>query len=79
MSVWYEVADQEDVELSEDGEFLCVLFDSGIVGKIYGEIPLKFIMHCVHNKPVELIASSCDHSEATETDRFCPKCMHHIG
>ena len=39
MSEWYEIKNQEDIELSEDGESIEVLF-----GNQYVDIPIEFII-----------------------------------
>jgi hypothetical protein len=48
MSVWYEITNQEDVEVSEDGKTIEVLFSTDNFGNNYVEIPIKFIEHCLH-------------------------------
>ena len=50
MSVWYEIQTQEDVDVSLDGKFLNVLFSTDDAGNNYVEIPIKFILHCLHGK-----------------------------
>ena len=47
MSIWYEIADQEDVELSEDGRTIDVLVSSDDFGNNYVMIPIEFIKHCI--------------------------------
>jgi len=53
MSTWLTIRDQEDVELSEDGETIDVLFQTDRFGNNYIEIPIKFIKHCLHNKSMQ--------------------------
>jgi hypothetical protein len=43
MSVWYEIEDQEDVELSEDGGTLEIKFNIDDNGSVYVEVPIKII------------------------------------
>lgn len=43
MSLWYEITDEEDVSLSEDGKHLQVNYDSDKNGNLWVEIPLEFI------------------------------------
>ena len=44
MSEWYEIKNQEDIELSEDGESIEVLFNSNKFGNQYVDIPIEFII-----------------------------------
>ena len=43
MSVWYTIFRQEDVEVSEDGKTIDVLFSTDGSGNNYVEIPIRFI------------------------------------
>lgn len=43
MSVWYEIKDREDCNISEDGKMLQVNFDGDHNGNLWVEIPIKFI------------------------------------
>ena len=43
MSYWRKIYDREDVELSEDGKFIEVLYDTDKFGNKYIEIPIEFI------------------------------------
>jgi len=43
MSIWYEIKDQEDVELSDDGTSIEVLYKSDLSGNHYVDIPIEFI------------------------------------
>ena len=43
MSLWYTIEDPEDVEISENGKTLDVLFHSDDSGNHYVEIPIEFI------------------------------------
>jgi len=43
MSIWYIIEDPEDIEISEDGETLDVLFTFDDSGNHYVEIPIEFI------------------------------------
>ena len=62
MSVWHEIKKQEDVEVSEDGKTIDVLFSSDNWGNNYIQIPIKFI---------ELRCTVCD---CTLTDPICYDC-----
>lgn len=44
MSEWYQIKEQEDVELSEDGECIEILFNTNDSGNQYVEVPIKFIL-----------------------------------
>ena len=50
MSVWYEIEDQEDVELSEDGKTLEINFNSDHNGNIYVEVPIDIIKKALKTK-----------------------------
>jgi len=43
MSTWYNVKEQEDVEVSNDGETLDILFATDEWGNKYVEIPIEFV------------------------------------
>lgn len=43
MSLWKKIKCQDDVELSEDGKTLEVLYDSDNQGNYYIEIPIEFV------------------------------------
>lgn len=43
MSLWREIKDQDDVELSKDGKTLDVLYDGDQHGNYYIEIPIEFV------------------------------------
>ena len=50
MSEWYEIKNQEDIEISKDGKVLEVLFNSNQFGNQYIEIPIKFITNILTHK-----------------------------
>lgn len=43
MSLWKQIKNQEDVELSEDGKTIEVLYEFDHNGNNYIEIPVEFI------------------------------------
>ena len=43
MSTWVEIKNQEDVELSDDGKTIEVLYSSDQHGNNYIDIPVEFI------------------------------------
>jgi hypothetical protein len=43
MSIWYEIKDKEDINLSDDGKSLQINFDSDHNGNIWVEVPLELI------------------------------------
>ena len=43
MSEWYEIKDQNDVELSEDGKRIEIMFNTNEFGNQYVEVPIEFI------------------------------------
>ena len=47
MSTWREIKKQEDVELSEDGKTLEVLYMSDYNGNNYIDIPIEFVMQAL--------------------------------
>ena len=51
MSEWYEIKNQEDVELSKDGKDLEILFNTTDWGNQYIIIPIGFIVNALSQKP----------------------------
>ena len=51
MSIWHGVNSQEDVELSEDGETIDVLFNHDYNGNNYVSIPIEFIKNVLPTSP----------------------------
>ena len=45
MSTWIKITNEEDVELSEDGETVDVLYSHDHNGNNYIEIPIEFIFN----------------------------------
>lgn len=43
MSTWIEIKNKEDVELSDDGKHIEVLYSSDKFGNNYIEIPVEFL------------------------------------
>jgi phosphoketolase len=43
MSAWIEIKNQEDVQLSEDGRTIEVLYEENEFGNCYIEIPIEII------------------------------------
>lgn len=43
MSIWYEIKDIEDVEISNDGKTLEVLYHTDNQGNWYVDIPIEFV------------------------------------
>lgn len=43
MSIWHEIKEQEDVELSEDGKTVEVCFGHDHNGNLYVDIPIEFV------------------------------------
>jgi hypothetical protein len=43
MSKWYKVEDAEDVEISEDGKTVEVMFNTDYAGNCYVEIPVEML------------------------------------
>ena len=43
MSVWYEIKDIEDIDISLDGEELHILFDSDDTGNNYVSVPVEMV------------------------------------
>jgi len=43
MSIWHEIKNPEDLEISEDGKTIEVLFNSDRFGNFYVDIPIIFI------------------------------------
>ncbi len=84
MSRWYEIKSQADVEMSEDGETIDVLFLTDRDGNNYVEIPIKFIKHCLHNNrlhgtltvaPDTKICANCNKSYSQPVGKdVCPHC-----
>lgn len=53
MSEWYEIKNQDDIEISEDGKMLEVLFNTNQFGNQYIEIPIKFIAKILAQPAIE--------------------------
>jgi len=49
MSEWFEIKNQEDVKISEDGKTVDVLFNTNEWGNQYVEIPIEFIMNILEH------------------------------
>ena len=43
MSEWYKIKDQADVELSEDGKSIEIMFNTNYSGSQYIEVTVEFI------------------------------------
>ena len=43
MSIWYSIKEQEDVELSDNGETIEILFNGDHNGNHYVDVPVEFI------------------------------------
>ena len=50
MSEWIEIKDPEDVELSEDGKHIEVLYNYNAFGNQYIEIPVEYIKNVMEEK-----------------------------
>ena len=53
MSEWYEIENQEDIEISQDGKMLQVLFYGDHWGNKYVEIPIQFIANVLRRPSPE--------------------------
>ena len=60
MSIWHEIKKQEDVELSEDGKTLEILYKHDHNGNKYIEIPVEFIKCALGNDEYEPYFGWCD-------------------
>ena len=47
MSEWIEIKSLEDIELSEDGKHIEVLYNTNMWGNQYIEIPVEFITNAL--------------------------------
>ena len=47
MSTWYEIENEDDVELSEDGTSIEILFHFDKTGAHYVDVPVEFIKTCM--------------------------------
>ena len=43
MSIWHEIKDQEDVQLSDDGKTIEVCYGSDNQGNLYVDIPIEYV------------------------------------
>jgi hypothetical protein len=43
MSEWFDIESKDDIEISEDGETLEILFNTNKFGNQYVEVPIEFI------------------------------------
>ena len=72
MSMWYKIKDQEDVEISEDGKTIDVLFGGDHNGNNYVEIPIEFITNVLTQPPVKADAKCTCDGEIGNNDIYCP-------
>lgn len=49
MSIWHEIKDQDDVQLSDDKQTLEVCFGHDHNGNLYADIPIEFIKHALYD------------------------------
>jgi hypothetical protein len=49
MSEWYEVKDADDMELSDDGKFVFIMFDTNGFGNRYVEVPVEMLIKLLTN------------------------------
>lgn len=49
MSIWYEIKEQDDVELSDDKKTLEVCYEHDHNGNLYIDIPIEFVKHALDN------------------------------
>jgi len=47
MSTWYDIQKQEDVEVSENGTELHILFDYGRFGNKYVSVPIELVLEAI--------------------------------
>ena len=84
MSLWYEIKDQDDVSLSDDGKTIYVCFNGNHNGNIYVEIPVGFVIKAIlQNEPPKfkpvaylvngIIYSPKDFERAKDANEFGPK------
>ena len=51
MSIWYDIENQEDVDLSDDGKEVHVLYNTNDQGSMYVLIPIVFVKHAIASQP----------------------------
>jgi len=74
MSEWYEVTDKEDVEISEDGQNVDVLFFTNDWGNQYIQIPID-IIHNVLPPRKELEELKVCKNCGGELTMYCGNCF----
>ena len=43
MSTWYDIEDPDDIDLTDDGEFIHIWFDNDVDGNKYVSVPVELI------------------------------------
>lgn len=51
MSVWYDIDDKEDVDLSHDGKEVHILFNHDRTGNYYVSVPVKMLKKLLELTP----------------------------
>lgn len=49
MSIWYEVKDPENIDLSEDGKSVQILYNEDYNGNCYVEVPVELLTRLFGN------------------------------
>ena len=47
MSIWYDVEKQEDVDMSEDGKELHIMYDYDDSGNKYVSVPIELVLEAI--------------------------------
>ena len=50
MSTWYEIKEEEDIEISDDGKTLEVWFNADFTGNYYVDIPIEMIVKILEKR-----------------------------
>lgn len=70
MSIWYEITDNEDISLSDDGKCLQINFDSNHNGNIWVEVSLELIDQL--RKGAAIKPAICPCGNVTNRKNACP-------
>ena len=71
MSEWFEVKDADDVELSDDGKFVYILFDTDNSGNRYVEVPVEMLVKLLDKN------AQVEDGFGQSVSAICPTCYRH--
>jgi len=87
MSEWFEVKDKDNVELSDDGKFVDIMFDTNDFGNRYVEVPVGMLVKLLATERAAWVNDAgdadwdCAHARKYRLPSgrlFCPDCQDYI-